>query len=256
MNPTLVFGGPARLEPMATPAVKTVTTALPVLYSFRRCPYAMRARLAMAVSGQACELREVALRAKPDEMLAASQKGTVPVLVLPGGEVIDQSLDIMLWALRCNDPAHWLAPEQGTLPDMLALIAENDGTFKRNLDRYKYPNRYRDEWPVDSSAAFSVAHREVGAGWLAQLDLMLKDGWLFGHSASLADMATLPFVRQFAHTDAAWFAAQPWPRLQRWLEDFERSALYLDVMEKHAPWKPAASEVAGRHGVPNETVSD
>jgi glutathione S-transferase len=213
---------------------------LAVLYSFRRCPYAMRARLAIAVSGQHVELREVVLRDKPAEMLAASPKGTVPVLVLPGGAVIDESLDIMLWALRQNDAEHWLAPANGSLQDMLALIAENDGGFKKSLDRYKYPNRYTEEFSGDVQE-FAQAQRNAGARWLIQLDRQLEAGWLYGPRASLADMAILPFVRQFALTDAAWFAAQPWPRLQAWLARFEASPLYLGVMEKRMAWRSASA---------------
>ena len=202
--------------------------ALPVLYSFRRCPYAMRARLALAISGEAYEHREIVLRNKPAAMLAASPKGTVPVLVFPGGEVLDESLDVMRWALARKDPAHWLAPPHGSLDAMLALIAASDGAFKRHLDRYKYPNRYPEESGSDAAL------------WLAQLETQLDGGWLFGAQPSLADMAILPFIRQFAHTDAGWFAAQPWPRLQHWLAGFEASALYNSVMQKHAPWEPAA----------------
>jgi glutathione S-transferase len=211
--------------------------ALPVLYSFRRCPYAMRARLALAIGGVKVEHREITLKNKPAEMLAVSPKGTVPVLVLPGGEVIDESLDVMLWALRRNDPEGWLAPAQGSLDDMLALITSNDGAFKRSLDRYKYPNRYAEESAGDAEA-FAQQQRGLGAAWLLKLDGMLANGWLFGTRASLADMALLPFVRQFAHTDPAWFAAQPWPRLQVWLAQFEASALYAGVMEKYSPWQP------------------
>lgn len=218
--------------------------ALPVLYSFRRCPYAMRARLALAVSGQAYELREVVLRDKPAELLAASPKGTVPVLVLPeDGTVIDQSLDVMLWALRRNDPEGWLSPPQASIDDMLALVGHNDGEFKRSLDRYKYPNRYPDESADGDAQAFALRHRTEGAAWLAGLDGMLEGGWLFGARACLADMALLPFVRQFAHTDAAWFSAQPWPRLQAWLAGFEAGALYAGVMGKHAPWREANARV-------------
>ena len=213
--------------------------ALPVLYSFRRCPYAMRARLALSISGQAHELREVVLRNKPADLLAASPKGTVPVLVLPGGEVIDESLDIMRWALVRHDPAQWLSPPGASSDEMAALIAANDGDFKRHLDRYKYPNRYADESGGDA-AGFALRHRTAAAHWLAQLDTRLDDGWLFGVQASLADMAILPFVRQFAHTDADWFAAQAWPRLQAWLAAFEGSALYAGVMQKHPPWHTAA----------------
>lgn len=214
--------------------------ALPILYSFRRCPYAMRARLALAVSEQACELREVVLKNKPPELLAASPKGTVPVLVLPDGQVIDESLDIMRWALARHDPAHWLSPAHATQEDMQALIAANDGAFKQHLDRYKYPHRYAQESSGDA-AGFALKHRSEAAGWLAQLDARLGTGWLLGTQASLADMALLPFVRQFAHTDADWFAAQPWPRLQGWLAAFEGSALYAGVMGKHTPWQPAAA---------------
>ncbi|MDP2817062.1 MAG: glutathione S-transferase [Polaromonas sp.] len=212
--------------------------ALPVLYSFRRCPYAMRARLALAVSGQANELREVVLSAKPAAMLDASPKGTVPVLVLPGGEVIDESLDIMRWALARNDPAHWLAPPGASAEAMDALIAGNDGAFKQHLDRYKYPNHYPQESGGDAMS-FALKHRNEAGHWLAQLDARLGDGWLFGAQASLADMAILPFIRQFAHIDADWFAAQPWPRLGAWLTAFEAGALFAGVMEKQAPWQSA-----------------
>lgn len=214
-------------------------SALPILYSFRRCPYAMRARLALSISGQAHELREVVLRNKPADLLAASPKGTVPVLVLPGGEVLDESLDIMRWALGRHDPAQWLTPPGASSDEMAALIAANDGDFKRHLDRYKYPNRYADE-SGGEAAGFALKHRTEAAHWLAQLDARLDDGWLFGAQASLADMAILPFVRQFAHTDADWFAAQAWPRLRRWLAAFEASDLYTGVMGKQAAWQSAS----------------
>jgi glutathione S-transferase len=202
----------------------------------------MRARLALAVSGQAHELREIVLRNKPAEMLAASPKGTVPVLLLPDGQVIDESLNVMLWALAQNDPFDWLTPKGGDSREMHALIAGNDGEFKRSLDRYKYPNRYIMEW-LGSQQDFALHHRTAAALWLASLDDRLGEGWLFGARTSLADLALLPFVRQFAHTDAAWFASQPWQRLQGWLSRFEASALFADVMEKHEPWQapPAIS---------------
>lgn len=213
---------------------------LPVLYSFRRCPYAMRARLAIAVSGQRCELREVALRSKPPEMLAASPKATVPVLVLPDGAVIDQSLSIMQWALQQRDPEGWLADTHAA---QQALIAENDGAFKQHLDRCKYPNRYTQEHDGDERG-FALAHRANGALWLAGLQTRLaRHVWLFGPAASLADMAVLPFVRQFAHTDPAWFAAQPWPHLAAWLMRWETSALFQGVMDNYPPWQ---SGQAGR----------
>ncbi len=188
----------------------------------------MRARLALAVSGVDYELREVSLKSKPPEMLAASSKGTVPVLVLPGGQVIDESLDIMRWALAQNDPDGWLSP---ALNEMLGLISGNDGQFKHALDRYKYPNRY----PLESGGdvkAFALAQRFDASSWLQTLEPRLSQGWLCGHQASLADMAILPFVRQFAHTDADWFAAQPWSKLKAWLALFEASELFEVVMAK------------------------
>jgi len=211
--------------------------ALPLLYSFRRCPYAMRARLAIAASGQNVELREVVLREKPPELVAVSPKTTVPVLVLPDGQVIEQSIDIMLWALRVHDPQGWLNPPAGTLDHMLALIARNDsnsdGGFKHHLDRYKYPNRY--------PGADAVQHRSAGAAFLLQLEVRLETTTcLFGDRPALADMAIAPFVRQFAATDPDWFAGQPWPRLQHWLATLTASALFERVMGKYPQWLAGA----------------
>ena len=223
-------------------AVKSAFTppqaqALPVLYSFRRCPYAMRARLAIAASGVRCELREVVLRSKPPELLAASPKATAPMLVLPCGKVIDESLEIMLWALRQSDPKGWLGPQHDTLDAMQALIAENDGGFKQHLDRYKYPNRYPEEY-ADDVTAFAFAHRASAVLWLMSLDTRLAcNAWLTGDAASLTDMAILPFVRQFAHTGAVWFAQQPWPHLRAWLMRWESGSLFQRVMEKYPTWR-------------------
>jgi glutathione S-transferase len=203
--------------------------ALPVLYSFRRCPYAMRARFALLASGERCELREVVLRDKPAEQLAASPKATVPVLVDIDGTVIGQSLDIMQWALQHHDPGGWLQPGHGSLDQMLALIAACDGDFKQQLDRTKYPNRFAN--------ANALAHRAQGAQFLQVLERRLgATRYLFGQHPALADMAMAPFVRQFAHTDAAWFAAQPWPALQAWLAALTGSALWATATLKYPPW--------------------
>ena len=206
----------------------------------------MRARLAIAASGLRCELREVVLRNKPAEMLAASPKATVPVLMLPDGRVIAQSLEIMLWALQQSDPAGWLAPENESLPAMLALIAENDGLFKQHLDRYKYPNRYPQEHAgADAAQQFAGLHRDSAARWLMALDARLEPhAWLCGPAESLADMAILPFVRQFAHTNAAWFLAQPWSKLKAWLARWESGELFQQVMEKYPPWQPGQAGIA------------
>jgi glutathione S-transferase len=205
-------------------------TTLPILYSFRRCPYAMRARLALFVSGQVCELREVVLGHKPPALLEASAKGTVPVLVLADGEVIDQSLDIMLWALRRHDPRHWWPTDDNAQAQMLALVATCDGEFKHHLDRYKYPQRF--------GLTDATPHRKQGAQWLNDLNRrLLAKPFLTGETESLADAAIAPFVRQFAHTDPTWFAGQPWPALQTWLMAFENSASYQLAMTKYAPWQ-------------------
>jgi glutathione S-transferase len=210
---------------------------LPILYSFRRCPYAMRARLALWASGQVCELREVVLRNKPPELAAASAKATVPVLVLPDGQVLEQSLDIMRWALQRRDPAGWLTPTQGTLQDMQALVARVDGDFKHHLDRYKYPGRYEE----NSTQPNAYLHREAASLLLQELELRLNaQSFLFGQRTSLADMAAAPFVRQFAHVDTDWFAAQPWPRLQAWLADWEASEALAQVMHKYQAWQAGA----------------
>ena len=201
----------------------------PVLYSFRRCPYAMRARLALAASGTVCELREVVLAAKPAALLQLSPKGTVPVLVLADGMVLEQSLEIMLWALRRNDVRNWLPDDPQDLDAALQLIAECDGDFKHNLDRYKYPNRY--------ALPDGVSHRGSGALFLIRLNgRMTTQRYLMGESFGLADAAIAPFIRQFAHTDLAWFANQPWTALQRWLHNFETSNDYAMAMEKYAVW--------------------
>ncbi len=197
--------------------------SLPVLYSFRRCPYAMRARMALWVAGVTVELREVKLAAKPPALLAASPKGTVPVLVLTDGTVIDQSLDIMRWALGQHDPEFWLAGEDA------ALIAANDGPFKHHLDRAKYPGRYEEEDGTD--------HRAAGLAMLAPIEARLAEArYLCGETRSLTDIALLPFIRQFAAIDPAWFAAQPLPHLQGWLEGLIVSDLFAAVMPKFAPW--------------------
>lgn len=203
----------------------------PVLYSFRRCPYAMRARMAVAVSQQHCALREVVLAHKPTELLQASPKGTVPVLVLADGTVIDQSLDIMLWALQAHDPEHWLPHDEAAWARTRAWIAENDGPFKQALDRYKYPHRY--------ALPDGLAHRSAGAVFLQTLNATLAtQAFLGGPHFGLADAALAPFIRQFAHTDAQWFAQQDWPALRTWLAQFERSPTYLRTMDKVPAWAP------------------
>ncbi len=196
----------------------------PVLYSFRRCPYAMRARLALAISGTRYELREVKLSDKPAAMMAASPKGTVPVLQLAGGSVIDESLSIMRWALGRCDPEAWLARDDP------ALTAINDRAFKHDLDRYKYPERHDSD---------PMAHRRAGLGFLRELDARLAvDGQLCGPVRGLADAAIIPFVRQFAAVDRGWFDAQMLPALKTWLAGYLASGLFDRVMLRVVPWSP------------------
>ncbi|MHA6139220.1 glutathione S-transferase [Pseudomonas mohnii] len=195
------------------------------LYSFRRCPYAMRARMALHYSGVEVSIVEVSLKAKPAEMLALSSKGTVPVLDVDG-RVIDESLEIMRWALAQNDPQDWLLKDdaQGQLT-IAALIEENDQAFKVQLNRYKYAERYPEQ-PM----AFYRAEGEV---FLRKLDEMLEGhACLLADHPSLADVALMPFVRQFAHVDREWFAQTPYRRLQAWLQGFIESQLFTSIMAK------------------------
>lgn len=240
-------------------------TDLPILYSFRRCPYAMRGRMAIAVSGTPVRLREILLRDKPEEMLEASPKGTVPVVVT-GDQVIDESLDVMRWALEQNDPEGWLETE-----DKAGLIEECDGPFKHHLDRYKYSTRYE--------GADAEEHRSEGFRFLQKLEAQLQDasilrdasilhpeggrsprregrridapqdedvqrenGYLYGNARTLADIAIFPFVRQFRIADMEWFDAAPVPNVQRWLKSLMESDLFQSVMKKYPLWKETGEE--------------
>ncbi|MBS4081224.1 glutathione S-transferase [Pseudomonas rustica] len=191
------------------------------LYSFRRCPYAMRARMALRYSGVPVEIVEVSLKAKPAEMLAISPKGTVPVLDADG-RVIDESLEIMRWALAQNDPQGWLLDGDSRIAE---LIEANDQGFKVDLNRYKYAERYPEQ-PME-------VYRAQGAVFLQRLEGLLQDrDYLLADHPSLADIALLPFVRQFAHVDREWFAQTPYPRLQAWLNNFLESDLFTSIMKK------------------------
>ncbi|MFM8341093.1 MAG: glutathione S-transferase [Methylomonas sp.] len=202
---------------------------LPIFYSFRRCPYAMRARLAIAYSGVMVELREIELKNKPEAMLNASPKGTVPVLVLEDGQVIDESFDIMRWALQQNDPANWLSSLNDD--DIKQLIAGNDGQFKQALDRYKYADRY---------PAFPESHyRQQGEIFLAALEQRLNQTeYLSGANFAIADAAILPFIRQFAAVDSNWFNQADYPKIRLWLQQFVGSSLFAAIMGKYPAWQP------------------
>lgn len=195
------------------------------LYSFRRCPYAMRARMALRYSAVEVTIVEVSLKAKPAEMLALSSKGTVPVLQVDS-RVIDESLEIMGWALDLHDPQDWRLrddPEGQALT--AALVEENDRVFKLHLNRYKYPERHPE---------YSKEHyRSEGEDFLRRLEALLATRpFLAATHPSLADVAVLPFIRQFAHVDRDWFAQAPYPRLQDWLQGLLDSELFLAIMAK------------------------
>ena len=193
----------------------------PILYSFRRCPYAMRARMSLLESDVEVELREVILRDRPEHMMEISPKGTVPVLLLPDGTVIEESLDIMLWSLDES----WL------VGDWKDLIDVNDGDFKHHLDRYKYNNRYEN-------VLSSEEHREHAVSILKTYEERLSNqAYLCGDSISLADLALSPFVRQFANTDRAWFDQIPLPHLHNWLEGLLESHLFKACMVNHKQWE-------------------
>ena len=199
------------------------------LFSFRRCPYAMRARMALAVSGAELDLVEVSLKNKPQRMLDLSPKGTVPVVELDDGTVIDESLDIMLWTLHNHDPEGWLGTDASTLDDMLALIANNDGDFKHHLDRTKYAIRYEGADPEK--------HRADAQQFLQRLtDRLLRTAYLNGDKAQLSDWAILPFVRQFANIDRVRFDESTHPKLQTWLDEGLRSELFQNIMKKGSRW--------------------
>jgi len=201
----------------------------PVLYSFRRCPYAIRARMALEYASITCELREVKLSNKPQTMITLSHKGTVPVLLLMDGSVIDESLDIMLWALEQADPDHWSDEEQN---DDRLLIEKNDQKFTQDLEQYKYFQRF----PEHSQ----LYYREKAEEFIGLLETRLQEHQgigLVSNRLTLADVAIFPFIRQFAHVDWEWFSNSQYKNLISWLVKFEESELFLAVMNKYKPWQ-------------------
>ena len=201
---------------------------LPILYSFRRCPYAMRARMAIHISGQKCELREVLLRDKPPSMLEYSAKGTVPVLILQDGKVIDESLDVIDWALNLNDPDDWQRSKD--TKKTKELIKINDGEFKYHLDRYKYSKRYDNEDPE--------FHRKKCLKFIESINNELNNSkYIFDDNISYADIVVLPFIRQFRIADIEWFDSLPYDNLKKWLSRFLDSSLLNSSMKKYDLWK-------------------
>ena len=195
----------------------------PILYSFRRCPYAIRARLAIYSADIEIELREILLRDKAPKFLEVSKSKTVPCLQT-NDYILDESLEIMIWALNINDPKNWLRETDKSLE----LIATCDGPFKNALDRTKYSNRYPNESAVEN--------RVLASNFLDFIENQLSP-CLFGENFNLADIAILPFVRQFAHIDFDWFLSQPWPKTAEWLENFNTSEMFNSVMKKYPKWE-------------------
>lgn len=207
---------------------------IPLLYSFRRCPYAIRARLAIKISGLRVILREIKLSHKAADFLQVSVKATVPVLVLEKGERLDESMDIMHWALRQNDPDHWL--DETLAGNCEELVHENDEIFKIHLDQYKYHDRYPDH--------SQLYYRRQCEPFLQKLDLMLmQNRYLLAGRVTLADMALMPFIRQFAGVEKDWFATSPYNRLNKWLLELTQSSLFTCVMPKYAFWQNGDEDV-------------
>jgi glutathione S-transferase len=193
-----------------------------ILYSFRRCPYAIRARMALLVSEEPFTIREVSLKDKPSQLIAVSSKATVPVLITAEGRVIDESIDIMRWALNRNDPDHWLDGDDAT------LIAQNDGPFKHHLDRYKYSDRH---------ASNPITHRAACLDLLAILERRLSQTTnLCGGSTTLTDIAIMPFVRQFANIDPDWFQTQNLKATRNWLNSHLDATLFKRAIVRPEIW--------------------
>ncbi|MGP9680271.1 glutathione S-transferase [Halomonas sp. AOP27-A1-41] len=205
-----------------------MTSSLHRLYSFRRCPYAMRARLGLLFAELPVELREITLKNKPAQMLAISPKGTVPVLQLFAGTVIEESREIMVWALEQQDPQGLLDAKVRTQAN--ALIEQNDNEFKHWLDRYKYADRHLEMTQAE--------YRQRGEAFLQVLEEKLtQKPYLLGDDATIADIGIMPFIRQFAHVDRDVFYSLPYPHLQRWLQHWLEHAFFLQAMTKFHPWQ-------------------
>ncbi|ROS02046.1 glutathione S-transferase [Sinobacterium caligoides] len=200
-----------------------------ILYSLQHCPYAMRARLGLLLAEQTVLLRAVSLKDKPPELLTSSPKGTVPVLVVDNTTVIDESLEIMLWALHQNDPHGLLhSDDHDALVDMLSVIHSADHVFKSALESYKAAKRYhRDD---------KLSQRQACEHFLQPLEQNLEQGFLFGARESLVDYALLPFIRQFSRVERQWFRQAPYPRLQQWLHGHLQSRRYAQAMQPYPLW--------------------
>jgi len=204
--------------------------SLPILYSLRQCPYAMRARIGLLQAKQPVMLRDIVMKNIPKEMLVASPKGEVPVLVFEDSSVIDESLDIMIWALKQSDPNNLLFNHQpNAFQDMLTLINRNDNEFVEALKKYKAASRYHD--------VAEISCRQRCEPFISYLEQCLtKHDYIFGDTASLADYAILPFIRQFSRIDRKWYLQAPYPNLQRWLNRQYQNPIFSKAMTKYPQW--------------------
>ena len=204
--------------------------SLPILYSLRQCPYAMRARIGLLQAKQPVILRDIVMKNIPKEMLDASPKGEVPVLVFEDSSVIDESLDIMIWALNQSDPNNLLFNQQpNTYQGMLDLINRNDNEFVDALKKYKAASRYHDSEEINC--------RQQCEPFIVYLEQRLaKHDYIFGDTASLADYAILPFIRQFSRVDRKWYLQAPYPNLRRWLERHYQNPMFSKAMKKYPQW--------------------
>ena len=210
-------------------------STLPILYSLRNCPYAMRARIAIFKSKAPVHLRDLVLSNKPPEMITASPKATVPVVVLPSGEVIEESLDVMLWALKSSDPNDLLHySNEQALTEMLNLINIFDNDFKTCLEQYKCAKRYKENNVEECRAECET--------FIQLLETRLNNScgngkcYLFGEKESLADIALLPFIRQFARIERQWYLQSPYPKVKQWLNHYLQSPMFTKVMAKYPLW--------------------
>jgi glutathione S-transferase len=206
------------------------TESLPILYSLRNCPYAMRARIAIFKAKKTVILRDIVLSDKPKEMITASPKATVPIIVLPNGAVIEESFDVMLWAITENDPDDLLHSKNPKfLATMLNIIKSFDQDFKACLEQYKCAKRYRESNISECRAACEQ--------YIQTLEIRLTDhDFLLSDKESLADIALLPFIRQFARVERQWYLQSPYPKVRQWLNNYLQSPMFTKVMAKYPLW--------------------
>jgi glutathione S-transferase len=210
---------------------------LPILYSLQHCPYAMRARMGLLMARQQVMLRAITMKNKPEEMLKISPKGTVPVLLLPDKTVIDESLDIMVWALQQNDPEDLLHKDNPEdLAEMLELVRRNDKEFKPQLEIYKKSKRFRTGTETEEREKCEVFIAELEQRLSSSGDYTQGNGNFIGDKPGLIDYALIPFVRQFSRVNKAWFKQAPYPLLRSWIEQHMQTRLYAKAMEKYPLW--------------------